>query len=328
MLSRVADGFYWMSRYLERAEHQARVVDVYLSLTLDDPTDTGGLVLLSSIGAGREGTGDDDGDDDETIVEVPRAVEPAGRIAPEYLAAVTTSIVRARENARQIREQISSAMWEQLNSLYLTVGTAGSTHTHDPAAFMRSTIDRSHLFHGVTEATLSHGEGWQYMELGRYLERAMTTASMLQDYFEAHGTDGSHAQVTASRADYGAGVGLLRACAALEAYCRHYTADIRPERLAEFLLLNPEFPRSTRFAADRIEDSLRAIARRLGRQATGRPERFAGRLRAALNYGTVDEILEDNVVRYLEQLRKQCAQIHGALYQTYITYPIETAIAR
>jgi uncharacterized alpha-E superfamily protein len=166
------------------------------------------------------------------------------------------------------------------------------------------------------------------MELGRYLERAMTTASMLQAYFDEHGIHGSHAQVTASRADYGAGVGLLRACAALEAYCRHYTADIRPERLAEFLLLNPEFPRSTRFAADRIEESLRAIARGLGRQANGRPERFAGRLRAALNYGTVDEILEDNVVRYLEHLRKQCAQIHGALYQTYITYPIETAIAR
>ncbi|MCC7043746.1 MAG: alpha-E domain-containing protein [Acidobacteria bacterium] len=325
MLSRVADGFYWMSRYLERAEHQARVVDVYLSLTLDDPTDTVGLALLSSIGPQSEATTDEEQGEE---LQDRRAAEQPGRVAPEYLTAVTTSIVRARENARQIREQISSAMWEQLNSLYLTVGTAGISHTHDPGAFMRSTIDRSHLFHGVTEATLSHGEGWHYMELGRYMERAMTTASMLQDYFDEHGIHGSHGQVTASRADYGAGVGLLRACAALEAYCRHYTADIRPERLAEFLLLNPEFPRSTRFAADRIEESLRAIARGLGRQATGRPERFAGRLRAALNYGTVDEILEDNVVRYLEHLRKQCAQIHGALYQTYITYPIETAIAR
>jgi uncharacterized alpha-E superfamily protein len=317
MLSRVADGFYWMSRYLERAEHQARVVDVYLSLTLDDPTETVGRALLASMGAAEP-------ESDETTGT---AAACPGPIGPEYLEAVTTSIIKARENARQIREQISSAMWEQLNSLYLTVGTAGITHSHDPGAFMRSTVDRTHLFHGVTEATLSHGEGWHYMELGRYIERAMTTASMLQRYFEdrdSHEPDSS----PGTPVDYGLGVGLLRACAALEAYVRHYTADIRSERLAEFLLLNPEFPRSTRFAADRIEESLRAIARGLGRQATGRPERFAGRLRAALNYGTVDEILEDNVVRYLEHLRKQCAQIHGALYQTYITYPIETAIAR
>jgi uncharacterized alpha-E superfamily protein len=318
MLSRVADGFYWMSRYLERAEQQARVIDVYLSLTLDDPTDTVGHALLASVIPQP---------DDEPLEEQ-QPIPQAGRIAPEYLSVVTESVVRARENARQIREQISSAMWEQLNSLYLTVGTAGISHAHDPGGFMRSTIDRAHLFHGVTEATLSHGEGWHYMELGRYLERAMTTASMLEEYFSEHGVDGSHAQVTASRADYGAGVGLLRACAALEAYCRHYTADIRPERLAEFLLLNAEFPRSTRFAADRIEESLLAIARGLGRQATGRPERFAGRLRAALDYGTVDEILEDDILGYVEQLRKQCGQIHGALYQTYITYPIETALAR
>ena len=123
-------------------------------------------------------------------------------------------------------------------------------------------------------------------------------------------------------------VGLLRACAAYEAYCRVYTADLRPERLAEFLLLNAESPRSVRFAADRLEESLRAISRALGRQATSRPERFAGRLRAALNYGTIDEIIEDSLVRYVASIRRQCDQIHTAMYQTYITYPIESAIAR
>lgn len=312
MLSRVADGFYWMSRYLERAEHAARVIDVYLSLTLDGPADAGGRALLASIATPP-------GPD----------VRPqlSGRVDAAHLAAVADAVVRARENARQIREQISSDMWEQLNTLYLTVGSAGNAHMLDPGAFMRATVDKSHLFYGVTEATLSHGEGWHYMQLGRYLERTMTTASMLQQYFHdrAEAADGSPA-LTRDRES--AGVGLLRACAALEAYCRHYTADIRSERLAEFLLLNAESPRSARFAADRMEDSLRAIARGMGRQAGGRPERFAGRLRAALNYGTIDEIIEDSVVRYVENVRKQCAQIHSALYQTYISYSIETAIAR
>jgi uncharacterized alpha-E superfamily protein len=163
------------------------------------------------------------------------------------------------------------------------------------------------------------------MQLGRYIERATSTALMLEAYF---GEKGSPTPGAANVGEYVEWVGLLRACAAFEPYCRAHTADIKPERLVEFLLLNSECPRSVRFAADRVEDSLRAIARVLGRQATGRPERFAGRLRASLNFGTIDEIIADDLVRYVESIRKQCDQIHSALNQTYISYPIETAIAK
>jgi uncharacterized alpha-E superfamily protein len=190
---------------------------------------------------------------------------------------------------------------------------------------MRSVIEGTHLFHGVTEATLTHGEGWHYMQLGRYIERATTTASMLEEYFPEPADDRVRA---ANIGEYAEWVGLLRACAAFEPYCRTYTADVTPERLIEFLLLNAECPRSVRFAADRIEDSLRAMARMHGREANGRPERFAGRLRAALNFGTIDEIMEGHLVRYVASVRKQCDQIHMALFQTYISYPIETALAR
>ena len=145
---------------------------------------------------------------------------------------------------------------------------------------------------------------------------------MLEAYF-AEPEDAPREDMIANRS--AEGVGLLRACAAFEAYCRCYTADIQPERLAEFLLLNAEFPRSVRFAADRLEESLRAVARALGRQAT-RPERFAGRLRAALNFGTIDEIIDESLVGSLESIGRQCSQIHHAVYQTYITYPIEAAV--
>ena len=312
MLSRVADSFYWMSRYLERAEHSARVLEVHQSLTLDDPTDMVGRSLLVAVGAVPAATADS-------------TSEAVGRIAAAHLATVASAVVSARENARQIREQISSEMWEQLNLMYLTIRDADGPEAPEAAVLMRRTIAGAHRFYGVTEATLSHGEGWHHMQLGRYLERASSTASLLELYFdEPPEGEGRSASINA----YVERVGLLRACAAFEAYCRCYTADIRPERLAEFLVLNAEFPQSVRFAADRLEDSLRAIARSLGRQQTGRPERFAGRLRAALNFGTIDEIMADNVVRYLASIRKQCGQIHTALYQPYISYPIETAIAR
>jgi uncharacterized alpha-E superfamily protein len=310
MLSRVADAFYWMSRYLERAEHAARTVDVYLSLTLDGST---GRTLLASISA-------------PPAAHAPRlrVVDPAspGRLDQRYRDAVAGCIVAARENARHIREQVSSEMWEQLNRMYLLIREAEQEEvwTDEPGAFVRAIVEGAHLFHGVTESTLSHDEGWHYLQIGRFIERATTTAMMLEAPFRESNGGG------AAPGEYVEWVGLLRACGAFEAYCKHYTADLRPERIAEFLLLSADFPRSVRFVIDRVEDSLRAIARSLGR-SNGRPERFAGRLKATLAYGQIDEIMADSPLRYLENIHKQCEQVHAALYQTYITYSIEAAIA-
>jgi uncharacterized alpha-E superfamily protein len=101
---------------------------------------------------------------------------------------------------------------------------------------------------------------------------------------------------------------------------------LRPERIAEFLLLNPEFPRSVRFAAARVEAAIRAIAALTGRGSGGRPERLAGRLHALLDYGQVDEILNDDPHAYLDGIERNCAQIHRALYQSYLTYSVESAL--
>lgn len=325
MLSRVADSFYWMSRYLERAEHSARVVDVYLGLTLDGDSDEAGQALLVSLGAlaqsraeaatrtGAAASGED--------------ASAAERIDVRFLEVVVRSIVASRENARNIREKISGEMWEQLNRMYLLVREAEreKVWNEEPGAIVRAVIEGAHLFHGITDSTLSHDEGWHYIQIGRFIERATTTAALLEARFGAPAPKGPGAAGVVE--DYAEWVALLRACSAFEAYIRHYTADLRPERIAEFLLLNAEFPRSVRFVVDRVEDSLRAIARSLGRPSNGRPERFAGKLRAALNYSQIDEIMADNPLRYLESIRKQCDQVHTALYQTYITYSIEAAIA-
>ena len=121
-------------------------------------------------------------------------------------------------------------------------------------------------------------------------------------------------------------VGLLRSCSALEAYCRCYTADLRPARIAEFLLLNPEFPRSVRFSAARTESAVRSIAQLTGRGDGGRAERLAGRLHASLDYGQVDEILNDDPHAYLGGVARYCDQIHTALYEGYLTYSVEAAL--
>ena len=196
----------------------------------------------------------------------------------------------ARENARQVREEISSEMWEEINRLFLAVQqrqpvesewTAG---THE---FLTATTSGVHQIQGVTDATMTHGEGWHYIELGRYLERASATAALLDVQFREAPPDASGPTGVSEYVEW---VGLLKSCCAFEAYCRHYTADVRPLRIAEFLVLNPEFPRSIHFAAGRVQSALKGIAGFTGR-VNGRADRVAGRLLASLDYGQIDEIM-------------------------------------
>jgi uncharacterized alpha-E superfamily protein len=307
MLSRVADCAYWMSRYLERAEHTARLGDVCHGLTLDRSSETVrrlmGAVGMPPVGYGLTST------------------ERAG-MAPEARLNLTIAscVAAARENARQVREQISSEMWEQLNRVYLSVrqDKAGGS-----SSLYMNVKEAAHLFQGVTDSTMIHAEGWHFIQIGRSIERAAATATMLEGHFggtvsaDRDGGIGAYVSWTA----------LLRSCSAFEAYCQRYTADVRPERVGEFLLLSADFPRSVRFAIDTVEASLRSIARGLGRSSTGRVDRLAGRLRASLDYSQIDEIMADSLQSYVQGIRVQCEQVHTALYDTYISYQTEAAIA-
>jgi uncharacterized alpha-E superfamily protein len=312
LLSRVADSLYWIGRYLERAEHMARVIDVRLDLGLDREAGVDGWNfsrLFASLG----------------LEPVPSPPANPSALVDALMFNVTTRdslmgcVTSARDNARQVREEISSDMWEQLNATFLRLKEtrAQSGWAARPHYLSRLVIEGVHLFAGVTDETMGHGEGWQYLQLGRFLERASATAALVDLHFR------SEPLLPAGHTEW---VGLLRSCSALEAYCRCYTADLRPDRIAEFLLLNSEFPRSVRFAAARIESALRSIAVLTARGAGGRAERMAGRLHASLDYGQVDEILSDDPHGYLETIGRHCAQIHAAVYQSYVMYPIESAL--
>ena len=317
MLSRVADSLYWMSRYLERAEHTARLIDVSLNLTLElspDAAATHWRRLLASLS-----------------VPLPEGVPLRPFHLTQYLTftakpdSLVAQINAARENARQVREQISTEMWEQLNRLYLQVNRVDIDYIWNaqPGEFFRAVKEGAHLFHGITDSTMSHADGWHFIQLGRYTERAKATALLLDLHF---GTGDAEQQLAPGH-DFLRSVSLLKSCAAFEAYCQFYTADFRQERIIEFLLLNAEFPRSVRFSADVILRALETIAKATGSGKPARPERLAGRLLASLDYTLVDEIVADNLHGYLDSIQRQCALIHTATHQVYIAYPVETAIA-
>jgi uncharacterized alpha-E superfamily protein len=315
MLSRVADSLFWMSRYLERAEHMARVVNVNLQLTLDRaPADVArhwGRLLASLP---------------EPPPWRPPAVPGQGEHVEVDLAnreSIAACVAVARENARQVREEISSEMWEQINRLFLSVqrsrpsDSGWSAGTHE---FLAAAIEGVHLFQGVTDATMTNSDGWQFIVLGRYLERLRATATLLDVQFRESGRD---TEQPTEVSEYVEWVGLLKSSCAFEAYCRHYTADIRARRIAEFLVLNSEFPRSIHFAAGRIQSSLKCIGALTGR-ANSRAERWANRLLATLAYAHVDEIIGD-LPAYLEGIISQADQINGAVHEEYIAYPVEAA---
>jgi len=318
MLSRVADSLYWMSRYLERAEHTARLIDVDFELRLDQsPEASSGRWwrLLEALQAPRP----EDGKIDATTLTHILTLDKTNS------SSIISCVTKARENLRQVREQCSSAMWEQLNRLYLQVNSTTSSeawllHSY---VFFRAVREGAHLFHGVTDSTMSHGEGWQYIQLGRYVERTDAVARLIGAYFSR--LPDSLDQAVESE-EYLEWVGLLKNCAAFESYCKNYTADLRPLRVAEYLLLNPECPHSVRFSVDKVHAALLAIAELTERKAE-QPVRLAGRLRATLSFSQIDEVMASGATAYVESVRQQCGQAHTAIHQIYFDYPVEAELS-
>ncbi|MGA7292467.1 MAG: alpha-E domain-containing protein [Terriglobales bacterium] len=318
MLSRVADSLYWMSRYLERAEHTARLIDVDLQLRLDQSPEAGAgrwWRLLEALQAPAP----DDGKIDATTLTHILTLDKSNS------SSIISCVAAARENLRQVREQCSTEMWEQLNRLYLQVNSTTSSeawllHSY---VFFRAVREGAHLFQGVTDSTMSHGEGWQYIQLGRFVERTDGVARLIGAYFSRlpYSPD-----VPVESEEYLEWVGLLKSCAAFEAYCKKYTAELRPLRVAEFLLLNPEFPHSVRFSVDKVHTALRSIAELTERKAE-QPVRLAGRLRATLSFSQIDEVMASGANAYVENVREQCGQAHAAIHRIYFDYPVETELA-
>jgi|HubBroStandDraft_1064217.scaffolds.fasta_scaffold10534_2 uncharacterized alpha-E superfamily protein len=317
MLSRVADNLYWMARYLERAEQSARLLGVNLNLMIERSSDSAPghwhRVLEALRMAGR---------DDETGLDEPALRELV--FARDRYTSIFGCVAAARHNARQIREEISAETWECVNRLYLRMrGTeperVGVTELFD---FLHSVVEALNLVRGTMDGTMSHGEGWRFIQVGRYIERAMAAARLLDVYMvPAAASDGAE-PAARNFLDW---VGLLNSCTAFEAYCKAYAHGIEARGVLEFLLLNTEFPHSIRYCVDRVQTNLGDIAVAAGQRA-GRSQRLAGRLQAQLNFGHVDDIMGGDLGTYLHGIETQCLEIHEAIYKSYILYSLDDAL--
>jgi uncharacterized alpha-E superfamily protein len=315
---------YWMSRYLERAEHTTRLLDVNLNLMLDESStsaDRRWQRVLQALGNPKDVEWDGD----------PYRLTQALTFDTGNKASIVSCIISARENSRHVREQISTEQWHRLNSLYLQVTQpgmqrelAGTDGSEQPSDFLHGVMEAVHQFQGVSDSTMSHGEGWQFIQVGRYIERASATAMLLEAYHEDLWVQ---PEKIAEGNEYLEWMGLLRSATAFEAYCKVYTADLTPDRILEFLLLDEEFPHSLRFSIDSLQCALEAIEKDSGNSRADALRRLSGRLRASLSYSSVDEILNQDVVGYLRGIKVQCRAIHETIYALYVDYSIQAALA-
>jgi uncharacterized alpha-E superfamily protein len=285
MLSRAAEALYWMSRYAERAENVARFLDVSSQVVLDLPAAHG-----NPWAAVVAATGDEDFFAEHYGAPTRDAVVRFLTIDPGSPNSIVSCLQRARDNARSIREAISSEMWEQINKWYLFVREAAATPAlvDDPHDFLTSVKEASHLFVGVTYLTMTHNEGWHFGRLGRVLERADQTSRIIDARQALMPARSRGAAVSHDEIDLTA---LLRSVSALEMYRKtHGRLDYR--QVIGFLVLDKWFPRSIRHCLDKAQRSLKPITGGSTDAPHTLAERVLGRLVAEYEYAVIDEILE------------------------------------
>lgn len=315
MLSRVADSCYWMSRYIERAETSARVLDVNIQLELDNEDQLGGRLrqqwepILATLL------------DQELFHSIHKtfsadAVMDFITFEKSNPNSILSCITLVRENARTVREQISSEMWELLNRLYLYLrsDSARAAHKESPIDFYRSLVDSLHGFQGTTDATMTHGEGWQFLQAGKFIERADSTSRVLDLKYHVLLPSGEQVGGNVDITQWNA---VLRSCSAMEAYFKIFHGRVTSWDVADFLVLHDTFPRSIRFCVDALDQALHSISGTDRGHFKNEAERLSGMLRSNLDFTTVDSIFKTGLHEYLDQTQARLNDISLAIADEY-----------
>jgi uncharacterized alpha-E superfamily protein len=323
MLSRVAHSLYRMSRYIERAENIARLLEVNLQFLLDfqdvspdNPQHHWGSILASS-------------GDAPVFAKFHKVAD--SRNVVEFLAldlrnpsSILSCVFAARENARMVRDQISLEMWETINDLYLFLRdrSAADVWKGGPYEFFQQIKRQSHLFQGLTDATFSRSEGWEFMQFGKWIERADQTTRIL---------DVKYHILLPSATDVGGAVdtvqwqAVLRSASALEAYRRYYVHEILPWRVAEFLLFSDSFPRSLHCCVLQVDEFLRRIIDETTAPACTEVAQAARRLLASLRSLGIADVLRDGLHEFLLEVQKSLERIGDEVVQATMFYPADAS---
>jgi uncharacterized alpha-E superfamily protein len=308
---------YWMSRYMERAENTASFLDVNFHLMLD----------LNKI------TESEDLNYWEPLIQVTYDTERFSESYSNYTAETVTDflvfskenpnsirscIALARENARGMIESISSEMWEALNSLYHKLEmTDPRAVAIDPYAFYRDVKLGSQLFQGITDATMLRSEAYDFVQVGKYMERADSVARLVDvKYHMLWPKEGDRF----GSVDVLQWMAVLKSCSALEAYRKVYHARVSPDHILNFLVLDRQFPRSLLFSIAAAQESLWRISGSSRGHSIVTCDRMVGKFDADLSYTTIDDMYASSLHEYLVGLESRLAAIGAQIHETYFAY--------
>lgn len=310
MLSRVANSVYWMCRYVERAENIARFLGVNLNLLLDLPSENGRQwdPMIQVTGDHEEFEKRYPEYNQENVIQFLV-------FDKDYVNSIATCLQSARENARSIREIISSEMWEQLNRFYLDIKDpqTASLAFDDPHRFFHMVKMRGHMFSGLLYSTMSHGEAWHFARMGLLVERADKTSRILDvKYFlllpqvEYVGTTYDNIQWAT----------VLKSASALEMYRKRFHR-ISPKRVAQFLIFDEHFPRSIRYCVTKTGESMHRITGSPLGTVSNHAEKVLGRLKADLDYTDIEEVISQGMHEFLDEFQRKLNMVDDAVNCTF-----------
>jgi uncharacterized alpha-E superfamily protein len=309
MLSRIADNLYWMARYIERAENTARMLDIAHRMALmptglaEPAQEWDAPLLITGVYNSYFGKYPARSEDD-----VIRYLA----LDPENPTSILGSLEAARENARSVRGSITAEMWEDLNGTWLEIRemTLERVKRMGVRDFFEWVKSRSHLFRGVTHGTMLRDEAFQFIRLGTFIERADSTARILDVKY--HILLPSIREVGGA-ADYYQWGALLRSVSAFQAYKKVYRDQIKPLRVAELLILREDMPRSLHACMNEVNDILGIIGN------PGEPQRLAGEMHAALHYGRIDDIFAQGLHEYLSSFLARVSRLGDVISGHYFS---------
>lgn len=312
MLSRVADSVFWGNRYIERAENVARFVDVSQSMSLGGVPQWAPLVYASG--------------DEQLFQEHYKAYDAESVL--QFLLfderntnSILTCLIRARENARTIREVLSVSLWESINRFYLRVREAARNPDpilQNPANFLERVKRHSHEVIGVTEATMSHGEAWNFAKIGRLIERADKTSRILDVKYFILLPEVAQVGSTLDVLQWSV---LLESTSALHTYRKRF-GRISPRNVAEFLILDPDFPRSMRSCVNGIQASLIKIT---GSNLSCPSEQLCEELNLRLQRVSIHDIIQVGMHEFIDNFQQSLNAIGAAIYHGFFEIPTSGA---
>ena len=329
MLSRSAEGLYWIGRYLERAQHSCRLIADQFETMKDRPVDEidkGWRRLFQGLQRVPAGGELDSNQDDERFMLVDAyTLADDLTFEPGNPDSIRNSLANARENARQVRNVVDEDLWSCLNLSFFDLRDIeiADIWKDRPNEFYRRTEDSVRTFFGIADSNMYRDDGWYFLQLGRFVERAQLLAGLIEAHLAVYSSsdpDAGPASDPGAEPDW---LSLLRICAAPDSYGRLHSLHYEPAAVVNFLVADPQLSRSIRYALARICEALDAVS--AGRPLIVEAGRRAGRLASSIDYDwpNRDPADADAIRATLRGIGDSCHRLHNDIDAAYFGYAVE-----